>query len=161
MKKPKLEKHYQMCHAAVTCIDCFSTFNSPGEFKGHTSCISEAEKYQKSLYKGPKVRSVPSTHHRLLCASPTLTPFLSRSSRRLGSSRTAAARVAKARVSTTVEVPRTTAAARTARAEVVRISSSSPGDGRAAAEAGAAPDAVTRDLALTALLWAHPCGCRL
>ena len=54
VKKPKLDKHYQMCHAAVTCIDCFSTFNNPGQFKGHTSCISEAEKYQKSLYKGPK-----------------------------------------------------------------------------------------------------------
>ncbi|KAF7985077.1 hypothetical protein HWV62_8947 [Athelia sp. TMB] len=27
---------------------------SPGEYKGHTSCISEAEKYQKGLYKGPK-----------------------------------------------------------------------------------------------------------
>ena len=161
MKKPKLEKHYQMCHAAVTCIDCFSTFNSPGEFKGHTSCISEAEKYQKSLYKGPKVRPVPSTPTGLYAHPQLLHPSFPGSSRRLGSSRTAAARVAKARASTTVEVPRTTSAAKTARAEVVRISSSSPGDGRAAAEAGAAPDAVTRDLALTALLWAHPCGCRL
>ncbi len=155
MKKPKLDKHYQMCHAAVTCIDCFATFNSPGEFKGHTSCISEAEKYQKSLYKGPKVRPLPSwsVHLRL---PPLHLPFPFLLSRPGSSSRMAVGRAVRTRARTTVGASRATA-----RVVVVSISSSSPGGGRAAVEeAGVVPDAVTRDLALTALLWAHPCGCR-
>lgn len=154
MKKPKLDKHYQMCHAAVTCIDCFSTFNNPGQFKGHTSCISEAEKYQKSLYRGPKVRSFPLWPLRIPCPYIYLLPPSSRP----GSSKTAVARAAKTRASTTVGAPRTTAAVQTTRVMVVSISSG-PGDGRVA-EAGAAADAVTRHLELTVLLWAHPCGCR-
>ena len=56
MKKPKLDQHSARCHGGFDCIDCSKTFNSAGEWKGHTSCVSEAEKYQKSLYKGPKVR---------------------------------------------------------------------------------------------------------
>lgn len=34
--------------------DCSTTFNGQ-EYKTHTSCISEAEKYQGALYKGKKV----------------------------------------------------------------------------------------------------------
>ena len=30
------------------------TFQGPAQWKGHTSCVTEAEKYQKSLYAGPK-----------------------------------------------------------------------------------------------------------
>jgi len=59
VKKPKLDQHYQRCYSSVTCIDCSKTFNSPAEWKGHTSCISEAEKYQKGLYKGPKGAGAP------------------------------------------------------------------------------------------------------
>ncbi|KAI0044204.1 hypothetical protein FA95DRAFT_1472062, partial [Auriscalpium vulgare] len=54
VKKPKLDNHYGKCRASFTCIDCSTTFSSPAQYKGHTACISEAEKYQKSLYKGPK-----------------------------------------------------------------------------------------------------------
>lgn len=54
MKKPKLDQHRSRCHGGFDCIDCSTTFNTPAEYKSHTSCISEAEKYQKSLYKGPK-----------------------------------------------------------------------------------------------------------
>ena len=54
VKKPKLDQHRTRCHGGFDCIDCSTTFNSPAEYKGHTSCISEAEKYQKGLYKGPK-----------------------------------------------------------------------------------------------------------
>ncbi|KAK2464340.1 hypothetical protein APHAL10511_003797 [Amanita phalloides] len=54
IKKPKLDQHYSRCKSSFDCIDCSKTFNSPAEWKDHTSCISEAEKYQKSLYKGPK-----------------------------------------------------------------------------------------------------------
>ncbi|TFK67372.1 hypothetical protein BDN72DRAFT_871309 [Pluteus cervinus] len=52
--KPKLDQHHGRCHTGFDCIDCSKTFNTPAEYKGHTSCISEAEKYQKSLYTGPK-----------------------------------------------------------------------------------------------------------
>jgi LYAR-type C2HC zinc finger len=71
VKKPKLDQHRARCGASFTCIDCSKTFPTPFDWKsnskqhilecmmsilltilqGHTSCISEAEKYQKSLYK--------------------------------------------------------------------------------------------------------------
>ncbi|KAG0701283.1 hypothetical protein DFH29DRAFT_927718 [Suillus ampliporus] len=54
VKKPKLNQHHGFCHAAFDCIDCSTTFHSPAEFQGHTSCMTEAEKYQKSVYKGPR-----------------------------------------------------------------------------------------------------------
>ncbi|KZT59202.1 hypothetical protein CALCODRAFT_408644, partial [Calocera cornea HHB12733] len=54
IKKPKLDQHYSRCGSSVTCLDCSTTFYGPAEWKGHTSCITEAEKYQKALYKGPK-----------------------------------------------------------------------------------------------------------
>ena len=54
VKKPKLDQHRSRCGSGFDCIDCSTTFNTPAEYKGHTQCISEAEKYQKSLYKGPK-----------------------------------------------------------------------------------------------------------
>jgi cell growth-regulating nucleolar protein len=55
IKKPKLDKHAAQCpNASFTCIDCNKDF--PGtSYRTHTSCISEAEKYQKGLYKDPKV----------------------------------------------------------------------------------------------------------
>ncbi|KAI0798577.1 hypothetical protein BC629DRAFT_1285588 [Irpex lacteus] len=59
IKKPKLQNHWNSCRAKVVCIDCSTEFYTPAEFKSHTSCISEAEKYQKGLYRGPKaVRAV-------------------------------------------------------------------------------------------------------
>merc|ERR1719478_110061 len=39
---------------AVTCIDCGKTFDRTS-VQAHTSCISEAQKYQGSLFKGEKV----------------------------------------------------------------------------------------------------------
>ena len=54
VKKPKLDRHYGQCHSSFTCIDCSATFAGPSQWKGHTTCITEAEKYQKSLYKGAK-----------------------------------------------------------------------------------------------------------
>jgi hypothetical protein len=54
IKKQKVEKHYQTecrnCNV-LSCIDCGKDF--PGDsYASHTSCISEAEKYQGKLYKG-------------------------------------------------------------------------------------------------------------
>ncbi|WVQ70067.1 uncharacterized protein L199_008291 [Kwoniella botswanensis] len=54
VKKPKLDQHRNRCHASFTCLDCSTTFRNPGEYKSHTTCVSEAEKYQGALYKGPK-----------------------------------------------------------------------------------------------------------
>jgi len=54
VKKPKLDHHYAQCRNSFTCIDCSETFKGPVEWKTHTSCVTEAEKYQKSLYTGPK-----------------------------------------------------------------------------------------------------------
>jgi len=66
VKKPKLDQHSGRCHGGFDCIDCSKTFGTPTEWKGHTSCISEAEKYQKSLYKGPTVRPLPSSFSRYI-----------------------------------------------------------------------------------------------
>ena len=52
LTKPKLDKHRAVCHTSFDCIDCSKRFESPADYKGHTSCISEAEKYQKALYNG-------------------------------------------------------------------------------------------------------------
>lgn len=53
VKKQKVEKHYQSeCRncSVLSCIDCGKDF--PGDsYASHTSCISEAEKYQGKLYK--------------------------------------------------------------------------------------------------------------
>lgn len=54
IKKQKVEKHYQTeCRrcSVLSCLDCGKDF--PGDsYASHTSCISEAEKYQGKLYKG-------------------------------------------------------------------------------------------------------------
>lgn len=53
--KKKLDQHAGRCYGAYfSCIDCSTTFSGT-DYRNHTSCISEAEKYEKALYKGPKV----------------------------------------------------------------------------------------------------------
>ena len=46
LKKNQVDKHASRCHNcyAVTCVDCNVTFYGD-DFRAHTSCISEAEKY--------------------------------------------------------------------------------------------------------------------
>lgn len=47
LKKPKLDVHVQRCRgASFSCIDCYRHFTGT-EYKGHFSCISEVEKYEK------------------------------------------------------------------------------------------------------------------
>ncbi|KAI8590420.1 LYAR-type C2HC zinc finger-domain-containing protein [Geranomyces variabilis] len=59
LKKPKLEQHTYRCqYAQFSCIDCSTTFQGT-DYRAHTSCISEAEKYQGALYKGPKKNGTP------------------------------------------------------------------------------------------------------
>ena len=53
VRKSKVEKHYQTeCHDCnvLSCLDCGKDFYGD-EYASHTSCISEAEKYQGKLYK--------------------------------------------------------------------------------------------------------------
>lgn len=54
LTKPKLDKHRAGCRASFDCIDCGRHFETPADYKGHTSCITEAEKHQKTLYNGGK-----------------------------------------------------------------------------------------------------------
>ncbi|CAH7667260.1 expressed protein [Phakopsora pachyrhizi] len=54
VKKPKLDAHSFRCKASVTCLDCSTTFPDSNAWKSHTSCISEAQKYEKTVYKPPK-----------------------------------------------------------------------------------------------------------
>ncbi|CAE7585488.1 LYAR [Symbiodinium natans] len=52
VKKPKLAKHLQRCGShTVSCIDCSKVF-AWNEWESHTSCMSEAQKYQGNLYQG-------------------------------------------------------------------------------------------------------------
>ncbi|KAG7695538.1 hypothetical protein KL930_003536 [Ogataea haglerorum] len=57
--KKKLALHQRQCHGAYfTCIDCNATFYN-NDHNSHTSCITEAEKYEKG-WKAPKLKSVKS-----------------------------------------------------------------------------------------------------
>lgn len=51
VKKPKLAKHLMSCRSQyVSCIDCSKVF-AWNEWEAHTSCMSEAQKYQGKLYQ--------------------------------------------------------------------------------------------------------------
>ncbi|CAI7619623.1 unnamed protein product [Penicillium bialowiezense] len=51
LTKKKLDPHRGQCHgASFTCIDCMVHFWGT-EYRAHTSCMSEAQKYQGALYK--------------------------------------------------------------------------------------------------------------
>ncbi|KAG8864492.1 hypothetical protein FRB96_004995 [Tulasnella sp. 330] len=45
VKKPKLDSH--RCHCSFTCLDCSTTFFTPAEWKPHSTCITESQKYKK------------------------------------------------------------------------------------------------------------------
>ncbi|KAA8900820.1 hypothetical protein FN846DRAFT_752012, partial [Sphaerosporella brunnea] len=54
VKKPKLDQHKGRCRSATfTCIDCSTTFQGTN-YRTHTSCISEEQKYQGALYRPDK-----------------------------------------------------------------------------------------------------------
>lgn len=51
LTKKKLDPHRGQCRgASFTCIDCMVHFYGM-EYRAHTSCMSEAQKYQGALYK--------------------------------------------------------------------------------------------------------------
>ena len=62
IKKPKLDNHKLKCRRAVfSCIDCSKTFHGL-EYKDHTSCMTEKEKYEKpkklNSFLNPKSESI-------------------------------------------------------------------------------------------------------
>lgn len=56
IKKNRVEKHWKSecprCEV-LSCMDCGKDFYGE-EYAAHTSCVSEAEKYQGELFKGDK-----------------------------------------------------------------------------------------------------------
>ena len=61
IRKNKVEKHYQQeCRgcSVLSCLDCGKDF-AGDTYAQHTSCITEAEKYQGALYQTPKGGKVP------------------------------------------------------------------------------------------------------
>jgi cell growth-regulating nucleolar protein len=51
LTKKKLDPHRNQCYgASFTCIDCMVHFQGT-DYRSHTSCISEAQKYQGHLYR--------------------------------------------------------------------------------------------------------------
>ena len=63
VKKAQVERHYQNdCRNCdvLSCIDCGKDFHGD-EYVAHTSCITEAEKYQGKLYK-PKDKQNKGEH---------------------------------------------------------------------------------------------------
>ncbi|RLN26767.1 hypothetical protein BBJ28_00021842 [Nothophytophthora sp. Chile5] len=57
LKKNKVDAHAGRCRNcwAVSCVDCSVVFEG-NDYATHTSCISEAEKYEGSLYQGDKAK---------------------------------------------------------------------------------------------------------
>jgi cell growth-regulating nucleolar protein len=59
VKKPKVPQHMQRCRGcwSLSCIDCGVSFDKQS-IGSHTSCVTEEEKYHKSVYqpKGGKKR---------------------------------------------------------------------------------------------------------
>ncbi|KAF4630090.1 hypothetical protein G7Y89_g8059 [Cudoniella acicularis] len=54
LTKKKLDSHRNQCRgASFTCLDCMVHFQGT-EYRAHTSCISEAQKYQGALYRPEK-----------------------------------------------------------------------------------------------------------
>merc|ERR1712230_192176 len=54
LTKKKLDSHRNQCYgASFTCIDCMVHFYGT-DYRAHTSCISEAQKYQGALYRPEK-----------------------------------------------------------------------------------------------------------
>mmetsp|Transcript_8547 Transcript_8547/g.12590 ORF Transcript_8547/g.12590 Transcript_8547/m.12590 type:complete len:265 (-) Transcript_8547:57-851(-) len=54
LKKAKVDVHARRCGCeSVSCVDCSVKFWGD-DYRAHTSCISEAERYEKTIYKGPR-----------------------------------------------------------------------------------------------------------
>ncbi|PTD10341.1 hypothetical protein FCULG_00008265 [Fusarium culmorum] len=63
LTKKKLDPHRNRCRGATfTCIDCMVYF--PGvQYRSHTSCMTEDQKYQGALYKDKKNKKQKHSHN--------------------------------------------------------------------------------------------------
>ena len=62
LTKKKLDPHRNQCRgASFTCLDCMVHFWGT-EYRAHTSCMSEAQKYQGHLYRGDKKKGGQQQH---------------------------------------------------------------------------------------------------
>lgn len=70
LTKKKLDPHRNRCWGATfSCIDCMVHF--PGtEYRAHTSCMTEEQKYQGALYKPKKTKGAQNT------SNPTPAPAM-------------------------------------------------------------------------------------
>lgn len=55
LKKSRVDAHAARCNRceSVSCVDCSISFWGD-DYRNHTSCITEAERYEKTVYTGPK-----------------------------------------------------------------------------------------------------------
>jgi len=53
IKRSKIDEHARRCNScySVSCVDCHVSFYGD-DYKSHTTCVSEAERYEKSMYRG-------------------------------------------------------------------------------------------------------------
>jgi len=53
VKRSKIDEHAQRCNScySVSCVDCHISFYGD-DYRSHTTCVSEAERYEKSMYRG-------------------------------------------------------------------------------------------------------------
>eukprot|EP00536_Pseudo-nitzschia_multiseries_P005301 jgi/Psemu1/238392/estExt_Genewise1.C_980006 len=60
LKKNKVDAHAARCRqcASVSCVDCSVSFWGD-DYRQHTSCMTEAERYEKSVYQKPKKKRNP------------------------------------------------------------------------------------------------------
>ncbi|KAJ1645626.1 hypothetical protein J3B02_001262 [Coemansia erecta] len=72
LKKAKLDMHTQRCrNASFSCIDCSKDFAGTS-YRQHTSCITEAEKYEGKLYKGNNKKSNSNKANKQIIAKSTV-----------------------------------------------------------------------------------------
>lgn len=56
LKKAQVDNHVYKCRdecESVSCVDCSVKFYGD-DYRAHTSCVTEAERYEKTVYRGPK-----------------------------------------------------------------------------------------------------------
>jgi cell growth-regulating nucleolar protein len=56
LKLKAIDIHH--CNSTFCCVDCSKDFTYDA-VRSHNSCVSEAEKYEKGLYKGKKIKVDP------------------------------------------------------------------------------------------------------
>mmetsp|Transcript_4216 Transcript_4216/g.10726 ORF Transcript_4216/g.10726 Transcript_4216/m.10726 type:complete len:296 (-) Transcript_4216:40-927(-) len=63
-KKAKVDAHAAKCREcySVSCVDCSLSFFGD-DYRNHTSCITEAERYEKTIYRGTRKLDESGTGH--------------------------------------------------------------------------------------------------